>query len=161
MSRTIINKIYRRTVVPVKEYNNALKAAFLVWTTVGKLCERPYVILFNTDFKWHEIWKNPKLTEEQRAVLLWTYDYNIVCPENIPRFREALLAMHKTISNYDVMNSHLEEMACDLKYIDIDQKCLGIGLTVSTNNDLWDHYRSRRTPRKDIVIDYVNQLIDE
>ena len=149
MSTTSICKVYKTKANPVQYYPNSWLGAMLVWEAVGTLCGRPFNLLGMRDSylqeKWWTIWKHPKLTEQYRAVLLWTYDFNIVKEQDISRFSEALAAMHELIRKQSPGTlSHFGNMAEDIKRIKIDKRCLGLGLNANSVSDLWYYDYSRR-----------------
>jgi hypothetical protein len=140
MSYAAVNKVYKTTARQVNQYGNSFRGGILVWELVGEICDQKFDIL-NRDLSWWKIHSNPKLTHEQQTVLLWTYDFAVARPEHVSQLATALHKVADDISTIINTDSCFHEVADDIMNIRFDKRCLGLGFTVTSVNDIWQcHY---------------------
>lgn len=124
-----------------------------VYNLLGKKTSRLHSFFTDETFKdVLELYKDARLTSEERLILIASFDYNYLPFENIPDFSRALRTVHSLMNN----ESNFEQQADMLdrlfsKYTVKEVKAVGFNLTDCSHyedtltekydkDDLWNIY---------------------
>lgn len=88
MSYTSVYELYRTKVSRISELQNSHGSAPAIWDYVSKKLTGENFNFFNADSFW-SLWKDEKLSENEKAVLLSTYDNSYIATHKLLEFSEA------------------------------------------------------------------------
>lgn len=94
----------------IAEFPNAWGSAMYVWSALGKkYFSNEYYVMSNTDSFW-PLWKDPRLTDDERATFVSTFDKCLVRAEDGPRLANLFREFVKRHPKHGVV-CHLPAMA--------------------------------------------------
>lgn len=144
MSYTSLYAIYKTKAVCIKELQNGWGTGPSVWDYISVKCNGDHFNIHGDDDKFWDLWKDSRLSDDERAVLLSTYDYAFVEVRYLEEFSKACKVVHpKIIDKTRWSWSHFEkigECAAAL-YKKHDYRCLGLGIGCTSVCDPWEFWK--------------------
>jgi len=162
MSSTSLYEVYRTTVTCLEELRNSWGSAPPVWDYISLKCRGKNFMMYPEDKEFWPLWKSDKLTKNERAVLLSTYDNNFVETGRLMEFSVACKEVHDLIlKNTDMEWSHWEAIGMEAEKLSKkhDKRCLGLGIGCTSVCDLWEQWDYKKD-NIDGVYSYVKYLAD-
>ena len=138
MSCSTLFKYHGKKVYHVKDFRNGHGSGPSIWELVSQVCTGQKFRIFDTDNFW-PLYKSNKLSDSQRAVLLFTYDNNYVSRDNIKMFAKACIEVHQDILNKtDWKWSHWEDIGNSILEAKLTKYAKGFCLRCTSVTDAWD-----------------------
>ena len=142
MSYTSVYSVYKTKATCLAELRNSHGSAPAIWDYISIKCTGEKFPMFNPDGFW-KLWKDPCLSENERAVLLSTYDMAFVEVEHLERFAVACKEMHeKIISDTKWTWNHFADIGKQAKDLakKHDYRSLGLGVGCTSVCDPWEQW---------------------
>jgi hypothetical protein len=145
MSYTSLYEIYKTKAVSFKELGNEHGSGPAIWDYIALKCTGGKFPMFGADTKgfWAP-WKDERLSENEKAVLLSTYDQAVIEIDKLDIFSKACEEVHhKILSDSNWEWSHFEsigEQALSL-YEKHDYRCLGLAIGCTSVCDPWEFWK--------------------
>lgn len=158
MSYTSVYELYKTKVNCITELKNGHGSGPAIWDYVSQKLHGERFNMFDNKKFWSS-YKDSRLSEDEKAVLLSTYDNAFVEVERLDKFAEACKQVHALIIQSTEWEwSHFEAigLAAQALYEKHDHRCLGVAIGCTSVCDIWE----QKSPES---IDYwgVYQQIDE
>jgi hypothetical protein len=162
MSYTSLYSIFKTKAVCFKELRNSYGTGMAVWDYISMKYTGDYFSLYGDVENFWLLWKDERLSENERAVLLSTYDYFFVETEHLNRFSEACKDVHRQIlektrwswSHFETIGE--EAAAMHKKH---DYRCLGLGIGCTSVCDPWESWKPEQN-KPSGVYDLIEKLLE-
>lgn len=140
MSRTTTFALYKTKVTAIAEHRNGHGSGPAIWDYASLKALGKKMDLFNSDGFW-SCWKSPLLDDDEKAVLLFTYDDAFVEFEHLEKFASACRKVHdRIIERSDWTWNHFAAIADDADKIrgKKDRRCRGMVVQCTSVADNWE-----------------------
>ena len=158
MSTTNIYELFKTKVNCIDELRNGHGSGPAIWNYISeKLYRKQFNLMDDKEF-WLS-YKDKRLNDNEKAVLLSTYDRAFIEVDRLHEFAEACKEVHKKIiETTDWTWSHFEAigLAADNLYKEHDARCLGLAIGCTSVCDEWEQEK-----RADIETWGIYEEIDE
>ena len=142
MSCTTVYAVYKTKATRLKELKNGHGSGPAIWDYISTKCDGKRFNMFGPDLEsFWKLWKDNRLTKNERAVLLCTYDMGFVEVERLQDFAAACKEVHERIlADTQWTWSHFEEIgnAADALSKNHDHRCVGLGIGCTSVSDPWE-----------------------
>lgn len=141
MSYTKINALYKTTVTTIDELENGHLSAQVLWGFISqKYRNKEYHV--DTNNFW-PIYKDSRICDHEKAVLLSTYDWSYVAVKNLLMFAKSCHIVHDTIiAQSEYTWTHFKDIGniATLLYKKHHRLCIGLCISVTSVYDIWRCY---------------------
>lgn len=141
MSHTSTYELYRTKVNCISEHRNGHGSGPAIWDYISqKLRGERFDFMYNSNEFW-PLYKDQRLDDDERAVLLSTYDNAFVEVGHLEEFASACRKLHKLILETTQWQwSHFEAIAEDAEELHKrhDPRCRGLAIGCTSVCDLWE-----------------------
>lgn len=143
MSQSILYLVYKTRVKTLATFSNSFGTSTPLWNylTVKYLGRESGSWLWEDNIQW--LWdaaEDKRIPECLRLAHAFTFDMALCTPENFDRLAEACRKTGDILTANPVRNCHWGAIGLAIKGAKVDKHCLGIGLTGTSVNDLWQQY---------------------
>jgi hypothetical protein len=161
MSCTSVYAVYKTKATCIKELKNGWGSGPAVWDYISLKCTGERMPSFGDNKEFWKLWKSDKLTTNEKAVLLSTYDMAFVEVDRLKEFSEACHCLHeKIISDTHWKWNHFDSIgdsALELSK-NHDRRCLGLGIGCTSVCDPWEGNSDREQwPIYESIEDLLNE----
>jgi hypothetical protein len=145
MSTTTVYSLFKTKVSCLNELRNGHGSGPPVWDYISLKCTGEKFPMFDPvkSKAFWELWKDKRLNEEEKAVLLSTFDSAYVEAEHLDKFADACRNVHKRIIEDTPWTwSHWELIAGEANAlgISLDRRCLGLCIGCTSVSDPWEGF---------------------
>jgi hypothetical protein len=140
MSYTSVYELYKTKVNCITELRNGHGSGPAIWDYISLKLYGEKFNMFD-DKKFWPSYKDTRLDEDERAVLLSTYDSAFVEVEHLEKFASACKRVHTLITETTRWEwSHFEAIGLTAKslYEKHDHRCLGLAIGCTSVCDIWE-----------------------
>ena len=140
MSTTAVYALFKTKVICIGEFHNGHGSGPAIWNYIS---EKLYGEKFNMfdDNKFWPSYKSAKLSRDEKAVLLSTYDNAFIEVEHLSEFANACRKVHVLIisatdwewSHFDAIGNAAEELHKKHEY-----RCKGLAIGCTSVCDIWE-----------------------
>jgi len=141
MSYTSVYKLYKTKVSCIEELRNGHGSGPAIWDYISLKLYGKKMSIFEQDKNFWSSYKDQRLSEDEKAVLLSTYDYAYVGVDDLERFSAACKTVHKLIlDKTDWDWSHFEKIGEISKCLSKkhDHRCRGLCIGCTSVSDPWE-----------------------
>jgi hypothetical protein len=144
MSSTSLYAVYKTKANHLSEYRNGHGSGPAIWDYISEKCFGERFNMFDTEKeeKFWALWKDPRLTRNEKAVLLSTYDGAIVEKEFLEEFAAACKEVHQLIIENTRWDwNHFKDIgeSVSMYFSKLDYRCLGVGIGCTSISDPWEY----------------------
>lgn len=141
MSYTSVYAIYKTKAVCLTELKNGHGSGPAMWDYIAMKCTGKNLPMFgDVDWFW-KLWKDERLSKNEKAVLLSTYDWSVVEIDKLEDFAKACEEIHsQIIDNTRWTWNHFSDIGKQALILSKkhDHRCLGLGIGCTSVSDLWE-----------------------
>lgn len=140
MSYTSVYKLYKTKVDCIEELKNSHGSAPAIWEYISQKLHGKRFNMFDSDKFWVS-YKDVRLDEDEKAVLLSTYDNAFVEIERLSDFAVACKKLHDLIISITEWEwSHFQSIGeiAEKLYKKHDYRCIGLAIGCTSVSDPWE-----------------------
>ncbi len=160
MSYTSVYAVYKTKATNLKELRNGYGSGSAIWDYIAlKLTGKKLPMFDKLDWFW-PLWKDPRLNDNERAVLLSTYDYAVVEVEYLKEFSKACKKVSNSIiSDTEWTWNHFADIGEQSEILSKkhDYRCVGLGIGCTSVCDPWEFWEPKEKECWG-VYDSINKL---
>lgn len=142
MSHSTLYLVYKTRVKTLATFQNSFGTSTPLWNHLTvKYLERElgsWLWEDNTQWLWDAA-EDVRIPEHLRIAHMFTFDMALCTPKNLDRLAEACRKTEGDLATGGKLN-HWGAIGLAIKEAKLDSKCLGIGLTGTSVNDIWQQY---------------------
>lgn len=143
MSYTSVYAVYKTKATSLSEFGNGHGSGPAIWDYISiKLFKRKFSCFGDNDEFWKS-YKDNRLSRNEKAVLLSTYDMAIVEVDHLEEFAAACKEIHDLIINETHWTwNHFKDIGEQAEALNKkhDYRCLGLGIGCTSVCDPWEPY---------------------
>jgi hypothetical protein len=146
MSYTSVYAVYKTKASCLCELRNGHGSGPAIWDYIALKLTGKRLPIGNVDWFW-KLWKDERLSENEKAVLISTYDWAVVEIEHLERFSIACEEIHnKIIDETDWTWNHFKDIGEQAKALNKkhDYRCIGLGIGCTSVCDPWEGHNFKK-----------------
>lgn len=140
MSTTNVYALFETKVNCIAELSNGYGSGMAIWNYISLKLYNEKFNTFSHDSFWSS-YKSPRLDNDEKAVLLSTYDYAFIEIDHLAEFANACIKIHELIisttewewSHFEAIGNLAHEL--DKKH---DHRCKGLAIGCTSVCDPWE-----------------------
>ena len=140
MSHTSVYALYKTKVTCLEQLKNSHGSGPAIWDYISVKLRGRNFDMFNDDGFW-PLWKDMRLSDNERAVLLSTYDCSYVEIDHLQQFSEACSELHNLIVETTRWTwNHFGDIARIASELadHHDYRCKGLAIGCTSVCDIWE-----------------------
>ncbi len=148
MSSTSVYAIYKTKATMICSLRNSYGSGPAMWDYISMKCLGEKFNMFDEKDFW-SLWQDERLTENEVAVLLSTYDKGFIEVGRLEDFAKACEELHdKIIATTTWEWSHFADIGKAAKSLatNHDYRCIGLGIGCTSVSDPWEEFDYGRDP---------------
>jgi len=144
MSSTSVYAIYKTKASHIDEYHNGHGSGPAIWDYISMKLTGQEFQMFGDDLdSFWKSWKDKRLSRNEKAVLLSTYDNAVIEIKYMEEFSKACIEVHNLINNGSKWTwNHFSDIGKTANKLAFkhDHRCIGFGIGCTSICDPWEFW---------------------